>query len=260
MFDIKQLEEELATSWLGRSFYFLDEIPSTNSYAKNLSNEESLHGALIVADHQTGGRGQYDRKWVTYGDDNLTFSLIFEPPNAERLPLLTLACALAVEDTLEDFSGISCKIKWPNDILYKDKKLCGILTETVFSGNTLVQVIVGIGININQTDFGAELKETAVSLRQAAKTEIEISREYFLARLLQKVEFRYQMWSEHNVNLEKQVNLKLEGYGEWRKIQVDGSIWEGKYKFLGVNNSGELLVLDRDLNIRKFAYEQIRIL
>jgi BirA family biotin operon repressor/biotin-[acetyl-CoA-carboxylase] ligase len=260
LFDQKELENHIATSWLGRSFYFIEELSSTNLYAKKIPNKKSLHGELIVADHQTGGRGQYQRKWKSKAGENLTFSLIFEPSNAERLPLLTLSCAMAIEDTLEDFAGISCKIKWPNDILCTNKKLCGILTETVFSGNNLNRVVVGIGININQTEFEGELKEKAVSLRQAAKKDREISREYFLARLLQKIEYRYHMWQQHNPELVKQINQKLEGFGEWRKLQVEGSILQGEYKFLGVNEKGELMVLDENIDVKKFSYEQIRIL
>lgn len=260
MFDKKELENQIATSWLGRSFYFYEEIPSTNSHAKKLTKNESLHGVLIVADHQSEGRGQYDRQWKTNAGQNLTFSLILEPPNAERLILLTLACALAIEEALAEVVRTPCIIKWPNDILCEGKKLCGILTETVFSGNVLDRVVVGIGLNVNQTNFGDELADTAVSLKQIAGGKQDLSRENILAAILQKMEYRYRLWLQHDSQIVKQINLKLQGFGQWRKLQVDGNILQGKYKFLGVNERGELMVLDENLDIKKFTYEQIRIL
>lgn len=260
MFDKKELENQIATSWLGRSFYFYEEIPSTNSHAKKLPKNESLHGVLIVADHQVKGRGQYDRQWETNAGQNLTFSVILEPPNANRLILLTLACALAIEDALEEIAETACIIKWPNDILCNGRKLCGILTETVFSGNVLDRVVVGIGLNVNQTDFAGELSGTAVSLKQTAGAKQDFSREKLLAVILQKMEYRYRMWSQHDSRLVKQINQKLQGYGEWRKLKVDGRILKGKYKFLGVNEIGELMALNEDFDVKKFAYEQIRVL
>jgi BirA family biotin operon repressor/biotin-[acetyl-CoA-carboxylase] ligase len=257
LFNPELFEKHVATSWLGRSFYFFEELPSTNSYAKQLNGESSYHGSLVLADHQTGGRGQYDRKWQVEPGQNLTFSLVFEPQKAERFTLLTLACALAVSDVIDSQAGLETKLKWPNDILCNGKKLCGILTETQFSGNKVERVVVGIGLNVNQTDFTGELKESATSLAQEYKRPF--SREKLLTGLIQKIEYYYRLWNQFNPDLVQLINRKMLGFGEWTSLVVNNEELEGEYKFLGVNESGALLALDKEFDLKTFAYEQVRV-
>ncbi|MFD2530873.1 biotin--[acetyl-CoA-carboxylase] ligase [Gracilimonas halophila] len=257
MFDKELFEKHLATSWLGRSFYFFEELPSTNSYAKKIKDMGSLHGAVVLTDHQTGGRGQYDRKWHTSAGENLTFSLIFEPQKAERFSLLTLACALSITEVINEMCGIPAVLKWPNDILHDGKKLSGILTETLFLGNHLERVVVGIGLNVYQTEFEGNLSDQASSLKLEAKADCP--REELLANILQKIEYRYRLWNQHNAKLVKEINKVMIGFGEWKSLKVNGENLQGKYKFLGVNEAGELLALNKDLDLKTFAYEQVRV-
>lgn len=257
MFDSELFENHLATSWLGRSFYFFEELPSTNSYAKQLNGENSQHGALVLTDDQTGGRGQYDRIWKAEPGKNLTFSLIFEPQKAERFTLLTLACALAVSEIVNACAEVDTKLKWPNDILCNGKKLCGILTETQFSGNKLERVVVGLGLNINQVEFQGELAEKATSLRKECSKEF--SREKVLADILQKIEYRYRLWNQFDADLVKQINRALIGFGEWTRLEVNDEQLDGEFKFLGVNESGSLIALNKDYDIRSFSHEQVRV-
>lgn len=257
MFDSELFEKELATSWLGRNYYFFEEIPSTNSFAKKLQEDSPLHGSLILTDHQTGGRGQYERKWTVEKGKNLTFSLIFEPKKAERFTLLTLTCALAVRDAVNKLAGLEAMIKWPNDILNEGKKLCGILTETQFLGNHLERVVVGIGLNVNQQKFSGELENSATSL--SIESSGEISREKVLAEILQNIEYRYRLWNQFNMDLVKDINRAMIGFGEWTSLLLNGEKLDGEYKFMGVNEAGELVALNKDLDVKRFAYEQIRV-
>lgn len=257
MFDKELFEKHLATSWMGRSFYFFEELPSTSSYAKKIKDSGSLHGTVVLTDHQTGGRGQYNRKWHTPAGENLTFSLIFEPQKAERFSLLTLTCALSITEVINEMYGISAVLKWPNDILHGGKKLCGILTETLFLGNHLERVVVGIGLNVYQTEFEEELSGQATSLK--IEGEVDCKREELLANILQKIEYRYRLWSQYSAELVKQINKVMIGYGEWRSLKVNGEVLEGKYKFLGVNEAGELIALNKDLDLKTLAYEQVRV-
>ncbi|MBD3617571.1 MAG: biotin--[acetyl-CoA-carboxylase] ligase [Gracilimonas sp.] len=257
MFNTEVLEKHLATSWLGRSVYFFEELPSTNSYAKRIECDSSLHGALFLTDYQTGGRGQYDRTWNTNPGENLTFSLVFEPKKAERFTLLTLACALAVTEVINKYSGLRAMIKWPNDVLHNKKKLCGILTETQFTGNKLERIVVGIGLNVNQVEFPGELREVATSLRRESSKKY--SREKLLVEILQNIEYRYRLWNQFNTDLVKQINHKMIGYGEWTNLLLNEEKLEGQYKFLGVNESGELVAVNRELDIKTFSYEQVRV-
>lgn len=257
MFNTALFEKHLATSWLGRSFYFFEELPSTNSYAKKIKELGSLHGSVVLTDHQIAGRGQSDRKWQTSAGQNLTFSLIFEPQKAERLSLLTLTCALAITEVINEMCGISADLKWPNDILCKGKKLSGILTETLFLGNNLEKVVVGIGLNVFQTEFDADLSGQASSLE--LEGNVTCSREELFAHILQKIEYRYRLWNQYSPELVKQINKVMIGFGEWRFLTVNGEQLQEKYKFLGVNEAGKLMVINKQLDVKTFAYEQVRV-
>jgi BirA family biotin operon repressor/biotin-[acetyl-CoA-carboxylase] ligase len=257
VFNTNTFENKLATSWLGRSLYFFKELPSTNTFAKKLKEEGVLHGTLVLTDSQTDGRGQHEHKWVVEAGQNLTFSLILQPANANRLNLLTLTCALSVKDTIEELIGLDTQIKWPNDVLVNGKKLCGILTETVFIGNTLDRVVVGIGLNVNQKKFMGSVLKGATSL--CIEAEKEVNRELLLAHLIQDIEYKYRLWSQQDTELLKKINRSLLGYGDWVNLKVDGKLMPGKFKFLGANNSGELIALNSELDVVTFAFEQVRV-
>jgi BirA family biotin operon repressor/biotin-[acetyl-CoA-carboxylase] ligase len=257
LFNPELFEKHVATSWLGRSFYFFKELPSTNSYAKEMNGESSRHGSLVLTDYQTGGRGQYDRKWKVEPGQNLTFSLIFEPRKKDRFTLLTLACALAVSEVVDTQTDLITKLKWPNDILYKGKKLCGILTETQFSGNNLERVVVGIGLNVNQTNFSDELEGKATSLSKECSKNF--CREELLADIIQKIEYYYRLWNKFDAELVKRINRQIIGFGKWIKLLVNDEELEGEFKFLGVNEAGALMAVDKDLDVKTFSYEQVRV-
>ncbi len=257
MFNTQHFEEVLATSWLGRSIFYFPELGSTNTYAKTMSRIDTLHGSLILADAQIRGRGQYEKGWEANPNQNLTFSLVFEPSNQQRLTILTLACALAVADVCGEQVQFPIDLKWPNDVFFKGKKLAGLLTEAIFNGNVLERVIVGIGINVNQTTFSDSLANSAISLSIIDKKKY--SRERLLARTLSRIEYYYRLWETRDIDLVRTINTKLLGFGNWTTINVNGEDREGKFKFLGVNENGALVVLNKELEVDTFSYEQVRI-
>ncbi len=257
MFDTQHFEDRLVTSWLGHNFFYFEELGSTNSYAKKMDRVDTLHGALILADSQLLGRGQYERNWEATPGQNLTFSLVFEPQNADRLTILTLACAKAIADVCAEQIEGSAELKWPNDVLIDGKKLAGLLTEAVFNGSVLERVIVGIGINVNQLEFSGELSEKATSLYLLSGKKY--SRERVLAHILTKIEFYYRLWLKQDIELVKTINKSLIGFGSWTRLNVNGLDKEGKFKFLGVNEKGSLIVLNKELEVDTFSYEQVRI-
>ncbi|MTI86786.1 MAG: biotin--[acetyl-CoA-carboxylase] ligase [Balneolaceae bacterium] len=258
MFNCSAFNNRLSTAWLGHHLHYFEELESTNTYAKQQEGGELAHGSVILTDTQTKGRGQYQRQWQTTPGQNLTFSLIFTPAKADRLPLLTLGCALAITE-LMDLAGDDswASIKWPNDVLVDNKKMAGILTETQFSGDKLNKVIVGIGLNVNQRDFWDALSNKATSLFQL--TQKEQSREEILAELLQRIEYYYRLWVKQDEGLPKAVNCRMLNYGEWVKLTVGGKELTGRFKFLGINAAGVLVALDEHMDVQKFAYEQVRV-
>jgi BirA family biotin operon repressor/biotin-[acetyl-CoA-carboxylase] ligase len=147
-----------------------DSLPSTNLEAARRALEGAPEGLCIVASEQTSGRGRLERNWVSPKDAGVYCSIILRPQMDQVVwPLLTLMTAIAVHDALLDAYGLEADIKWPNDILVNEKKLCGILAETVETPMGRA-VVVGIGINLTNKSFPSELDRIATSI-QAATTE-----------------------------------------------------------------------------------------
>ncbi|MDR1403266.1 MAG: biotin--[acetyl-CoA-carboxylase] ligase [Tannerellaceae bacterium] len=134
---------------------YLDETVSTNSYLRAYLAKEPLpEGSVVVAGYQTGGRGQTGNSWESAPGMNLLFSLVLYP---ERIPanrqfVISQIASLAVKETLDAYAN-DMSVKWPNDIYWQDKKICGILIENELTGTAIYRSIVGIGINLNQTLF-----------------------------------------------------------------------------------------------------------
>ncbi len=128
---------------------WLDEVDSTNSRVRDAARQGAGEGLVIVADHQTAGRGRLDRRWESPPGANLLASVLLRPGcDAADLHLCTGAVALAASDACREVAGVEPVLKWPNDLLVDGHKLAGVLAEAEFSGGALVGVVVGIGINV----------------------------------------------------------------------------------------------------------------
>src|SRR6266508_244708 len=143
-----ELKKFLSKLPLGDVKYF-DSIGSTNDEALAWAANDTPDFSLVVADEQTVGRGRLDRKWFTPMGTGLAFSLLLRP-TAEETPHLTRTvglAALAVAQSLRA-RGLAAQIKWPNDVLVHERKVCGILTESVWAGEVVDCVVIGIGVNV----------------------------------------------------------------------------------------------------------------
>lgn len=257
-FNCESYRSNLNTSWLGADLIYKKSVKSTNSTMKSIGVDEFSHGTVCVADFQSRGRGQYQREWESAKGENLTFTIAFKPASGDRLPLLTLCCALGVIRALDRAGVDDCEIKWPNDLLINGKKIAGVLTETVFLGANPERVLVGIGLNVNQTEFGKGVGAEATSL--ALVRGEKLSREQMLCTILGEIEHLYTRWHHRDTELCKDVNERLIGFGEWVKASVNGTVKEDKFKFLGMNDKGECVMLNEGLNVHTFSYEQIRVI
>lgn len=140
---------------------------STNDEALEASRQGAPHGTVILARSQTAGRGRLGRIWESRPGDSLCLSVLIHPAQTRHSsPRLTLAAGLAVHRALTTLTGLPLHIKWPNDLLWEEKKLCGILTESGSASAGLDYAVIGIGINLNQkeADFSPDLRSTACSL------------------------------------------------------------------------------------------------
>ncbi len=168
-----------------------DSLPSTNLEAARRASDGAAEGLCVIAGEQTAGRGRLQRQWVSPKDAGLYFSILLRPQfEQSRWPLLTLMAAVAVNDALREACALETDIKWPNDILANDKKLCGILAETVATPLGRA-VVVGIGINLTKNSFPNELKLEATSVETATGGSHEL--EVLLTALIVGLAKHYEM-------------------------------------------------------------------
>ena len=150
---------------LGQKIIHLESVDSTNNYAANMFKEGCIqHGAVIMADIQTNGRGQRGNTWQSGAFENLTFSITADIKLWKINTLIDLnrLIALSLHTFFQEFE-LEPKIKWPNDIMINEKKVCGILIENFFRDNT-PKSIIGIGINVNQKQFDVERATSLLNL------------------------------------------------------------------------------------------------
>lgn len=189
--DIKGVKVDIKNSLITDIFYYKS-LKSTNKFALEL--KDAKEGTVIIAERQTKGRGRLQRKWYSPSDAGLYFSIILKPKkNYNNIPLLTLIGALSVYKTLNTIK-IKTDLKWPNDILYKNKKVCGVLSQFRSSGSNLEKVVVGIGLNVNQKKFPEKLKSKSISLRMIKNKKIK--KEGLLIDILDNFSIYYKKFKE----------------------------------------------------------------
>ena len=217
----------LKTSLIGQSIVYHDTISSTMDAAKRAIGEGAAEGTVVVADHQTAGRGRLDREWLSSPGGGILISIILYP-GLEILPRLTMAACLAVSRSIETVTGLQPAIKWPNDVLLEGRKVSGILSESDVSGEAVNYAIVGIALNVNlDTATMPDISDTATSLKQALGREV--SRHQVLISLLHEFENLYfalrrgesiqREWLQRLETLGKNVSVRcgdevLDGYAE----------------------------------------------
>ncbi|MEE9225492.1 MAG: biotin--[acetyl-CoA-carboxylase] ligase [Bacteroidota bacterium] len=178
----KDLKQGLRAKILGQKIYFFEALDSTNNCAKALASCETPEGAVVYSEFQTQGRGRMGRMWTAAPGENLLFTVILRPNlDAEQANLLAFLAAVSVAEAVESLTDLPVEVKWPNDLLTRGKKFCGILSEASFKGEKLDFVVIGIGINVNQIDFPNELGLTATSLKR------ELARKIDRVKLFQEV-------------------------------------------------------------------------
>ena len=159
---------------VGRTLRHYSCLPSTNTHAVSFSNDPDNHGLVITADSQTAGRGQYDRTWSAPPGSSILMSvLLFPPPELRRPAILTAWAAVSVCEMIQIATGLDASIKWPNDVLIRGRKICGILCE-----GGARHVVAGIGLNVNQSaaDFEHLGLPTATSLAIETGSTSEIAK------------------------------------------------------------------------------------
>lgn len=200
-FDGSRCSALLTTERYGRSLVVLAETDSTMDDARAAADEGAAEGHVILADHQRQGRGSHGRVWSSPPGSDLYFSLVLRPAlSLADLPPLTLAVGLAVADALAlAVPHADVAIKWPNDVFVNGQKCAGILVETRSVGLDPSAVIVGIGINVNRTEFDPTLVAESTSLALALGQPVD--REELLADVLEQLERRVTAFVTHGAGV-----------------------------------------------------------
>jgi BirA family transcriptional regulator, biotin operon repressor / biotin---[acetyl-CoA-carboxylase] ligase len=181
---------------LGSEVLHFDSLPSTNDRARDLASEGSAEGTAIVAGRQTSGRGRMGRSWSSPEGEGLYLSIILRPEvKPLKAQVITLAAAVAVCETLSKDFGARADIKWPNDVLVGGRKICGILVESAIEGDSIQYAILGIGVNLRQTEFPEEIRSTATSL--LIETGKSVSPGEILEPLFERLDLRYRQSLEN---------------------------------------------------------------
>ncbi|MBL7782684.1 MAG: biotin--[acetyl-CoA-carboxylase] ligase [Saprospiraceae bacterium] len=257
------------TLFIGKVYLRFDELPSTNDYAAELlaaghdlyTKSKPAEGTVIRADRQSAGRGQFGSRWESEAGKNLTFSVILYPTWLEvgAQFYLSMAVALGVHDALIEIcqNRPAVRIKWPNDLYLGSRKTGGILIQNTLTGNGIQSSIVGIGLNINQLQFGADLPN-AVSL--AAATGREHDPEKVLYLVLECLERRYlQLKAGQTTALHTAYESLLERLGTEADFVETATGMAFKGTILGVTAAGLLRVMIGSEE-RTFGIKEIRFL
>lgn len=166
-FLLEQIRDGLTTRWVGRTIHFYKEVDSTNATAMDLAQQGAPEGIVVLADQQLRGRGRGNRSWHSPAGVGIYCSIVLRPKISPAMAqLITLMTAVSIVKAIALKTGLSPRIKWPNDILINDKKVAGILLESKVSGATMEYAVIGFGINVNHTatDLPREVRVEAGSL------------------------------------------------------------------------------------------------
>ena len=226
--------------FIGQNRIELDKIDSTNNYASDLlSKKRPIEGTVILAHEQTAGKGQRGSTWETKAGLNLTVSIILYPrQELKKQFFLNEVVSLALCDYVITELGEQVKIKWPNDIFFKDKKIAGVLIENSVKGSVIDSSVIGIGLNVNQTAFGNYPL-------QASSLKAISGKEYLLQNCLDAfcsfLEARYlQLKAGNEKIVQEDYHKALYRLGEFHNYIVDEK--NILAKITGVSEEGKLLI------------------
>jgi BirA family biotin operon repressor/biotin-[acetyl-CoA-carboxylase] ligase len=247
MLDTSSLQRLLTTQVFGRPMYILPSTTSTNDIVKHLAQHGAPEGTVVVAEHQTQGRGRQGRAFVSPAGVGIYVSLLTRPQaDPRRLPQLTLAMAVATAEALAEYSALPVRLKWPNDVEISGKKVAGILCEAVLQPVASPLVIIGIGINVNTAleQFPPELHRHVTSLALAAGHPW--ARLPLLALLLAHLERLYGAFQQGNITPVRQRWLHYGGHMIGRQVRFAPEPSAGVGTVVDLDADGALLVQHAD--------------
>lgn len=211
-------------------------IDSTMRRAAELARAGAPAGAIVGADEQTAGQGRMGRRWHSPPGGGLYFTMILRPRlRPEDLPLVTLALGLAVADAIQMFTGLPCDLRWPNDVLANDRKIAGILAQMQDGA-----ILAGIGVNVNQADFPADLRDIATSIIRETGTEYD--KHFLLRAIAGGIESHVKILESSGAEAILRLFAAASSYVTGRRVAVELPTGEVRGVTAGLTSAGCLLL------------------
>jgi BirA family biotin operon repressor/biotin-[acetyl-CoA-carboxylase] ligase len=250
-----RLSKLLRSSSIGKSIFLFNELDSTQDYAMTLPKSESLHGTIVIAKKQDMGKGRIGRTWIS-PEGGLWMSIIFRPNfSVDNIIFIQFIGALAVANAIREITKIDCKLKWPNDVLINEKKVCGILVDVNLE-NENNKIVMGIGLNANIdssliNNFLNDGNIKATTLKEECGNDIDLL--FLIKSILEKLEHYYDALSRGKT---------LEIIDSWKeKSEMFGKkaiVYDGNEKLIGhvidIDQNGGLVMKLTDGSVKNIIY------
>ena len=221
--NLELIKNGLSASLFGTNIVYQPALGSTNDLAKEFALRGAPEGTVVVTEEQTAGKGRRGRSWLAPSKTNLLFSILLRPAlSPNRVFSLTMALALASLEAIKDETGLSCLIKWPNDVYARGRKLAGILTEFAGKDKHVEWVVLGLGLNVNWCPEEGKGVSGFFATSIFAETRKKFARNRLLVQILKQFESHrerllsgggaelYRKWNEHSLVLGKEVVIESE--------------------------------------------------
>lgn len=251
----ENIKYNLQTEMIGDNIHHLQTIDSTNEYLKRIG-DKSTDGTVVISEEQTKGKGRMGRTWQSKSGEGIWMSLLLKPNIIPfKAPFITLVAGVSVVTALRKLN-VPAQIKWPNDIILNDKKICGILTELSAEIERVNYVIVGMGMNVKNMYFSGELEHKATSLY---KEGYVLQRVDIVDKILYEFEKNYIDYiendnKEHVLNLFRQYSNIIN-----KEIYLIKNDKRELVTCIDINDSGNLIIKDKDNNIREIMSGEVSI-
>ena len=248
------IQSQLNTKFIGRQLHYYPTLTSTMEVAKKMAREGAAEGTVVIADEQTSGRGRLDRAWLS-PKGSLAMSIILQP-HLNNLHQLIMVASLAVVHAIKKIANLEAQIKWPNDILIKGKKACGILIESEVKGSRVNFAIIGIGINVNFNPSAfPEISDIATSLshelgKEVLKTDLTVT-------LLSEVEQLY-LEAQAGAPIYREWQKHMETLGKFIQVKIGESVEQGKAE--NVTGNGNLILRRADGSLAEIVAGDVTVI
>ena len=241
--DLKWIQGQLRAELIGRKIITHDSVNSTNDAAKNLIDESAEEGTIVLSDSQTQGKGRKGRSWHSEENVGIYISIVLKPDlPLEQISQITLVAGVTLVQAINEFSRVRAYLKWPNDILLNGKKVAGILTEN-HNQNSQSGIVLGIGINVNNSHFPVSLQHIATSMAMANGEIYE--RLPLITYLINHLDEEYRCFLDEGISpIVDRWNMNSDMFG--KRVSITQGTQTSSGTAMKLNEQGHLVMLMDD--------------